>query len=248
MIPLLVSLALITVASAHPTAPPTRIPLTPQRLDDRVQSWAASSPQAASFRLADESDRAAFRAWFTLLADLQFEQRADDVTDCAALVRFAYREALRAHTPDWARRTGLPFTPAFPDVRTGPKPRDGRWPLFRTKPAPHAAFGEFVDARTLIGLNTRPLGRGTSTLQPGDLLYFHQPSQAQPDHVMVFVGASHFDPGPTDWVVYHTGPVEGGPGEVRKVRLHDLRQHPSPRWRPIPGNSAFLGVYRLLLL
>ena len=30
----------------------------------------------AQVRLADESDRAAFRAWFTLLADAQFEQPA----------------------------------------------------------------------------------------------------------------------------------------------------------------------------
>ena len=53
---------------------------------------------AAQVRLADETDRAAFRAWFTLLADSQFEHPAAEVTDCAALVRFAFREALRAHT------------------------------------------------------------------------------------------------------------------------------------------------------
>ena len=29
--------------------------------------------------LADESDRAAFRSWFTFLADAQFERAADDV-------------------------------------------------------------------------------------------------------------------------------------------------------------------------
>ena len=32
------------------------------------------TPLSAQIRLADESDRAAFRAWFALLADAQFER------------------------------------------------------------------------------------------------------------------------------------------------------------------------------
>ena len=39
---------------------------------------------------------------------------------------------------------------------------------------------------------------------------------------MVFVGRSHFETDGDDWVVYHTGPIDGGPGEVRKVRLSTL--------------------------
>ena len=69
-------------------------------------------PARAQMRLADESDRAAFRSWFVLLADAQFERAAADVTDCAALVRFAFREALRAHTPEWARQVALPVRAA----------------------------------------------------------------------------------------------------------------------------------------
>jgi uncharacterized protein YfaT (DUF1175 family) len=78
-----------------------------------------------------------------------------------------------------------------------------------------------------------------------------------PDHLMVFVGASVFEPGPRDWIVYHTGPsaaVDGratradASGEVRKTRLIDLMQHPSPSWRPQPSNQAFLGVFRLSVL
>ena len=104
----------------------------------------------AQVRLADASDRAAFRSWFVLLADAQFERPAPEVTDCAALVRFAYREALRSHTPEWARRVALPFAPAFPDVRSAPRAgRDG-WPLFRVAPG---QYGEFADARTLMRLN-----------------------------------------------------------------------------------------------
>ena len=50
---------------------------------------ADGSGKSAIAPFADASDRAAFRSWFVLLADLQFEQPADEVTDCAALVRFA---------------------------------------------------------------------------------------------------------------------------------------------------------------
>jgi uncharacterized protein YfaT (DUF1175 family) len=203
---------------------------------------------AAQVRLADESDRAAFRAWFVLLADAQFERRTDDVTDCAALVRHAVREALRSHSPEWVRRSGLPFTPQFADVRSAPRAGAEGLPLFRVTPGPAPKYAEFADAKTLIGLNTQPLGRDTRALRAGDLLYFRQPGQREPDHLMVFVGRSHFDPDGDDWVVYHTGALDGGPGEVRKVRLSTLTQHPAPRWRPLASNPSFVGVFRLGML
>jgi uncharacterized protein YfaT (DUF1175 family) len=218
---------------------------------------ALAAPLSAQVRLADESDRAAFRAWFVLLADAQFERPAPEVTDCAALVRFAFREALRPHTSAWARRLNLPPTPSFGDVRSAPAPTEDGWTLFRVSGGAAARYAEFADARTLVQLNARPLGRDTSALAPGDLLYFHQPvrlrqgfggeRQSQPDHLMVFVGRSFFDPG-NDWVVYHTGPTADGPGEVRKVRLADLERHPTPRWRPLPSNRQFVGVFRLAAL
>ena len=221
--------------------------------------FAAGGTVSAQVRLADESDRAAFRAWFVLLAEAQFERTTPDVIDCAALVRHAFREALRAHTPEWLRQAQLPFVPRFADVRSGPRPTANGWPLFRID-AGRAAYAEFADARTLIRLNSRGLGRNTAALRPGDLLYFHQPSQQAPDHLMVFVGRSQFEADGDDWVVYHTGPIDGGPGdpstgsgspraksrgEVRKVRLATLMQHPAPRWRPTAANPQFVGVFRL---
>lgn len=207
------------------------------------------SGAAAQVRLADESDRAAFRSWFALLADAQFERTTDDVKDCAGLVRHAVREALRAHTPEWVRRSGLPFAPQFPDVRSAPKAGPDGLPLFRVKAGSPPAYAEFADAKTLIYLNTRSQGRGTNALQPGDLLFFHQQGQTeQPDHLMVFIGRSAFEQDGSDWVVYHTGPIDGGAGEVRKARLSALAQHPSPRWRPTAANPNFVGVYRLSML
>ena len=192
-------------------------------------------------------DRAAFLQWFVLIADAQFEQPAPEVTDCAALVRYAYREALRPHTPEWARRTGLSFVPQFPDVGSGPAPGPQGWPLFRTAAGADPRYAEFADARTLVTLNSRLVGRDVGDARPGDLLYFRRPGAAQPDHVMVVVGRSAFDPG-DDWVVYHTGPDGSWPGEVRKVPLAVLQRHPTPTWRPLAANAAFVGVFRLALL
>jgi uncharacterized protein YfaT (DUF1175 family) len=185
------------------------------------------------------------------------------VIDCAALVRHAFREALRAHTPEWVRTARLPFAPQFADVRSAPRPSREGWPLFRVAAAPSPRYAEFADAKTLIRLNSRQVGRDVKALRPGDLLYFHQPTQTTPDHLMVYVGRSQFETDGDDWVVYHTGPIDGGPGdpstgsgppraksrgEVRKVRLSTLAQHPSPRWRPLVSNPQFVGIFRLATL
>lgn len=203
---------------------------------------------SAQVRLADDTDRAAFRAWFVLLADAQFERPAAEVTDCAALVRYAMREALRAHTPEWVRTVGLPFAPQFPEVRSAPRGTSDGLPLFQVGP-PHAPrYAEFADARTIVSRNTISLGRDAGRARPGDLLYFRQPGQRQPDHLMVVVGQSAFETEGTDWVVYHTGPTETDRGEIRKVRLATLRLHPSPRWRPVLENPSFVGLFRLAAL
>ena len=195
----------------------------------------------------DDSDRAAFRAWFTYLADAQFERRTDDVTDCASLVRHAYREALRPHSAAWFQTTKLPRLVSFPDVRRIPPMKDGAWLLFKVASTPER-YGEFADAETIVDLNARRLGRDARVAQPGDLLYFRHDDANNPSHLMIFVGETRFDRDRHDWLVYHTGPDNGSRGEVRKVSLADLERHPSPRWRPIAANREFVGVFRLAIL
>jgi len=207
----------------------------------------AAAP-AAQVRLADDTDRAAFRAWFVWLADAQFERPAPEITDCAALVRFAMREALRAHTPEWVRTVSLPFSPQFPDVKSAPRGGSAGLPLFQVGPAHAPRYAEFADARTIVSRNTISLGREAGRARPGDLLYFRQPGQRQPDHLMVVVGRSSFESEGADWVVYHTGPSETDRGEMRKARLSTLRLHPSPRWRPVVENPSFVGLFRLAAL
>jgi uncharacterized protein YfaT (DUF1175 family) len=201
----------------------------------------------AQVRLRTESDRAALRAWFVVLADAQFYRPTADVTDCAGLVRHALREGLRPHTADWLRRARLPAPTVAPEILDRPIATAAGVPLFRTGSSP-GAVAEFADAHTIVRFNTTRVGRDVTALRPGDLLYFRQDGERLPDHLMVFVGASPTAPERRDWVVYHTGPDDGSTGEVRKVALADLRRHPSPRWRPDVNNAAFAGVYRLQVL
>ncbi len=71
-------------------------------------------------RLDDPEDQTAFRDWFVWLAEAQYflppAVRRREVDDCAALIRFAYREALRKHNNDWIDSIGLPEYPAFDSV------------------------------------------------------------------------------------------------------------------------------------
>lgn len=197
--------------------------------------------------MLDETDRGAFRAWFTYLADTQFEQRSPDVVDCAALIRHAYREALRPHTTAWFQSARLPRLVSLPDVRQSPPMRDGALLLFRVASTPER-FAEFADAETIVTLNSRRVGRDVRAAEPGDLLYFRHDDAESPSHLMLFVGESRFDRERRDWLVYHTGPDQGTLGEVRKVALADLERHPSPRWRPVSANAEFIGVFRLNIL
>ena len=207
----------------------------------------SAAPAWAQRPVLDAQDRAAFTAWFTLLSDAQFYRPTPDVSDCAGLIRHAAREALREHTPEWLRRLDLPVAPVLPDVRARLRGQDGQLPIFRVADTTPARYAEFADARTLLRLNAVLVSRDVRAARPGDLLAFHQSGQAMPEHLMVFVGRSHFEHDHDDWLVYHTGPdtSRGTAGEVRKVRLHDLRQHPAARWRPQPSNPSFLGVHRL---
>ena len=215
-------------------------------------------PDAARLDLA--ADRENFTRWLTFLAESLYYHPApralEEVQDCAALIRYAYRNALVAHTPAWRRAAGVPYEPGFGDVHKFAYPA---WPLgrglFRTRAGPlspadfeRGAFAEFADAATLFQYNTFPVSRDLGAARRGDLLFFFQPAQQEPYHVILFVGPSHFQPHDTDWLIYHTGDLDGRPGEIRHLRASLLFEHPDPRWRPLAANPRFLGVFRFNLL
>jgi uncharacterized protein YfaT (DUF1175 family) len=80
------------------------------------------------------------------------------------------------------------------------------------------------------------------------LLFYQQIDEPDHWHVMIFLGPSQFDASPGPFVLYHTGPTRQSPGEMRRLTVAELMAHPQPRWRPVPGNAAFQGVYRWKLL
>ena len=211
--------------------------------------------------LHSPEDRTAFRRWFTTLADRAADAPSSDlppeITDCAALLRYAYRESLRHHDDRWyadasakpLARLNLPSIQqwSFPNTPLGTG-------LFRTRPGTFApsdaadgTFAQFADAKTLVAANTFFVSRNLRDARPGDLIFYrllaldsHHNSQY---HSMVITGEN------ASWVVYHTGPISApdghqAPGEIRRVLLTDLLHHPDPRWRPQPANPNFLGVYR----
>ncbi len=218
-------------------------------------------PDAAE--LQSFSDRENFRRWFTFIAETQFYSLSDqwnaEQRDCAGLVRFAWREALRRHDRLWFQKMGPGYTSIAPDVgrntlEQGPLGEK----LFRTSfgsfkdgDLTNGTFSEFSDARSLKNFNTTFISRDRHAAQPGDLLFFYQPwVQKFPYHVMLFLGEATVGENnhAHDWVVYHTGASPTDEGTVKKVELSVLDHHPNKRWRPIESNSNFLGFYRLKIL
>jgi uncharacterized protein len=211
-------------------------------------------------RLDDPSDRIAFSDSFAYLAEAQYFRTPEDlpaeITDCSALIRYAYRETLREHDSEWAQATRLrhgaiPAQPAkyyYPFTPVGAK-------LFRTLPGPFRnsdvsgkAFGEFADAESLRRFNAHFVSRDIHQAQRGDLLFYKQPDQRSPAHAMIFMAASQIDGSSETRVVYHTGAIGRDKGEIRRPAVDELLNHPRPQWRPAPGNSNFLGVYRWNIL
>jgi uncharacterized protein YfaT (DUF1175 family) len=207
-------------------------------------------------------DRENFRRWFTAIAETQFYQLSDqwndEQRDCAGLVRFAMREALRRHDRLWFQKMGAGYETVAPDVAgfdLGQNPLGEK--IFRTdfgsfheSDLRNGRFSEFADGRSLKNFNSVFVSRDRREAQPGDLLFFYQPwVQKFPYHVMVMLGSPHIAPnGAQDWVVYHTGSSPTDQGTVKKIQLAVLDHHPDPRWRPVESNKNFLGFYRLKIL
>jgi uncharacterized protein YfaT (DUF1175 family) len=206
-------------------------------------------------RLTDPADQAAFRQWFTLIADYQaVRPKADvpaEITDCASLLRYAYREALKRHDDTWFLATGIEVVALPGEIRAWRYPETPLGPsLFRVRPGAfepadvtNGAFAQFADAKTLVERNAYFVTRDVRQAQPGDLLFYRQFGQSSPWHSMI---VTRINGQPA--VVYNTGEDHGKAGELRRVLLPELLDHPQPQWRPLPGNPNFLGVYRWNIL
>ena len=176
--------------------------------------------------------------------------------DCAGLVRFAFKEALRAHDRTWLAGARYLHQTNHQDVRRYNYPRV---PLvgervFRTTGGRYdhdrgveGQFSASASARVLWEHNTVFVSRRLDGARAGDLLFFRDPGRQQsPMHTMVLL-----DPparGDLARVVYHTGRDGRDPGEVRMVRLSELAAHRDDRWHVRPDNPHFLGFYSWKIL
>jgi uncharacterized protein YfaT (DUF1175 family) len=206
-------------------------------------------------RLSDPADQSAFRQWFTLIAEYQAIRPKPEVpveiSDCASLLRFSYREALKRHDDTWFVATGIEV-PALPgEIRAWRYPETPLGAgLFRVRPGgfepadtTNGSFAQFADAKTLVERNAYLVSRDVREAQPGDLLFYRQFGQSSPWHSMIVTRA-----GGQAAVVYDTGTNHGKTGELRRVALAELLDHPQPQWRPVAANPNFLGVYRWNIL
>lgn len=219
---------------------------------DNTDSFEDGTPDF--LRLHSEEDRQAFRAWFSTIAETMAAEPKEDlppeINDCAALLRYAYREALHTHDAGWLQDQHLAALAMFPSVQQYQYPQTPLGvSLFRVKPGPfvssdlaNGSFAQFADAKTLMQLNTYFVSRDIHVARKGDLIFFRQLEQNSPYHSMAVTGED------AAWVVYHTGPIGKAKGEMRRVAIEDLLHHPDVRWRPVPENSNFLGVYRWNIL
>ncbi len=207
-------------------------------------------------QLSGEQDKERFREWFASIAEAQYYQTSDlwhkEQQDCGGLIRFAYREALKRHDRGWLGHFKFLTEPGIGDVEAFNYPAMPLLglALFRTKPGAFrpedladSTFSIFCEAKYLPAYNCAALGYNERSVRKGDLLFFfHYDDPEMPYHGIIFTGAS--PEGEEDWLAYHTGPVEGTKGIVKKVRLRDLKQHPEEKWRPLQSNKYFLGYYR----
>jgi uncharacterized protein len=202
-------------------------------------------PDAAE--LVTGADRDAFRSWFVRIASSQFLKRTygwnRKERDCAGLIRFAYREALRKHDAEWQRRYGIIIDKNLPDIQRFHYPDipviGDR--LFRVRADGDfaGAFAAFADTGTLLALNTVLVGRDLQEARAGDILFFYNELNGEaPYHSMIVAD----NDGGEVTVIYHTGT-----GDILKmVPVSYLKN--SRLFYPAPWNRVFLGVYRFRIL
>ncbi|MFW6173788.1 MAG: DUF1175 domain-containing protein [Elusimicrobiota bacterium] len=200
----------------------------------------------------DERNSEIFRFWFVNIAILQAIENSEvwsiNEKDCAGLIRFAYKEALKNHDENWIKNlgfnqkewkelTGVNLSkledvnifnyPFIPVIGTS---------IFLTE---SGKFSAYADAYNLLRHNTVFVSKKVEDVEPGDILFFHFPDPST-FHSMIFTG---------DGLVYHTGPVsEDSEGKVKLWLFDDYMRLMPIQWLPVKENPFFLGFYRFKIL
>lgn len=192
--------------------------------------------------LDSSGDKESFINWFTSIAKSQFYKTSDnwDIIhqDCAGLVTYAYKEALKSHDLTWLQQYY-----ELEEQKDVEKYNYPNIPIIGDE-CFNSAFGftSGANASTLLNYNLNFISKNIKDLQKGDILFYYDEKYEMPYHSMIYMGESGY-------VVYHTGPIdEENNGEVRMVLLSDLFKHPDTKWYPKESNNMFLGGYRWRIL
>lgn len=106
--------------------------------------------------LKTENDRNNFRKWFVNIALSQFYKESrlwnENEKDCAGLLRFAYREALKKHNDDWHSKFGFLLIRNIDDVKKYNYPDIPiiGTNLFLVNDGIRKYFSNFADSKNLI--------------------------------------------------------------------------------------------------
>lgn len=176
-----------------------------------------------------------FRQWMVRIIAAQFtsgptpkwEQR-----DCVGLVRFAVAQSFHVHDAQWKKASSLAWSPLPPELSLTPSQRawGQQWKHV------DGTYGAYISALELIQENTRFLGKESTFVQAGDLLFY---DQGEAQHLMVWMGT---------FIAYHTGTSTQSDNGLRAVSLQSLLQWRDTRWQPTVQNPNFAGFYRLNFL
>jgi len=162
--------------------------------------------------------------------------------DCAGLVRFVYRESLKARTLKQRNLLKIPEKMFFPTVSEASR---ALFPMYPKIWVTHRESGKiyyshFADAETLVSQNFSFVSKNVNDLKKGDLLvYKKQDASLEPWHLMIYAG-EHVQ---TGVVVYHNGST-GKNAQIRIVSLQELLHSPDAQWIPVEKNTQFLGVFK----
>jgi hypothetical protein len=214
--------------------------------------------------LNSEEDRWRFREGFVRIAEAQLDSFSavwnPEERDCAGLLRFAYREALKDHDAAWMEKIGFQRIIKLPTVEKYEYPdvpilgtrifRTNEGEFYR-EDLQDTTFSAFAKGQYLKEYNAIFMGKTPRSLLSGDLLFFlHYDDPEMPFHAMIFLGDDNNVPEKNndDWLIYHTGPVGDTNGKMKKLRLSTLNKHPDESWHAVKENPYFLGFYRWKIL
>lgn len=197
-------------------------------------------------------DSRIFQYWFNnIILNIanDYMYLPDSYQDCAGLIRYAYKEALKPHDQNWLQKTGFRGK-IIEDVSKYNYPNI---PFYETKIFKISengiepdSFSDYATARYLIEFNMKYLSKDLKTAENGDILAFFHPEDPEfPYHLMVY----YKDPNTNEaFAIYHTGPInEHNNGELRVVKIENLHKA-DPTWMATIENRNFMGIYRFKIL